>query len=85
MISITITSLKIEVTGNAFPFRKLRYYKFLTLEILMYVDYNDALKFIFSVNKATRSFFKSNASIIRNGFLNNGLCKYQFNCSFVYY
>ncbi len=65
-----------EVTVSKFPFRKLRYYKFLTLEILMYVDYNDVLKFIFSVNKTSRSFFESNASIIRNGFLNHGLFKY---------
>ena len=39
-----------------YPFRKLRYSKYLTLEVMMYVDREEAFKFMFTVNKEARSF-----------------------------
>ena len=57
----------------AFPFRKLTKKKYLTIEVLMFADYIAALKFMFSVNKEARTFFKVNNSTIRNSFINDGL------------
>ena len=57
----------------AFLFPRLSEDKYLTLEIMMYVDYFDSLIFMFYLNNATRTFLESNASTIRNGFINDGL------------
>ena len=57
----------------AFPFRKLRLDKYLILDILMYIEHQDAYKFMFSVNKAARSFIIINFNTVRNGFVNEGL------------
>ena len=70
---------------SGFPFPRLSDEKYLTLEIMMYVDYFDSLIFMFSLNKATRIFVESNASTIRNGFINDGLYDYQLNCDFFHY
>ena len=56
-----------------FPFRKLSYYKYLTLEVLMYVDIQEAYNFLFSVNKEGKSFLERNFITVRNGFVNDGL------------
>ena len=66
---------------RAFPFRKLRYYKYITLDVLMHVEHQDALKFIFNLNKEARAFIQKNFVTVRNGFVNEGLIEYQFDCS----
>lgn len=66
----------------AFPFRKLTQKKYLTIEVLMFFDYITVLKFMFSVNRQTRTFFKTNNSTIRNSFINDGLIEYDFSSDF---
>ncbi len=39
-----------------FPFRKLKHDTFLTLDVLMFVDYLDALIFMFKINKEARKY-----------------------------
>ena len=56
-----------------FPFRSLRYEIFLTLEVMMNAEHLDVLRFMFKVNKATRSFLEKNIIAIQNGFINAGL------------
>ena len=56
----------------AFPFPRLKN-KYLTLEIMMFVDYRQSCEFMFSINRATRSFLEINKSTIYNGFNNDGL------------
>ena len=56
-----------------FPFPKLRYYTYVTLDVLMYVEYPKVYEFMFTVNKATRAFLEDNFIAIRNGFTNEGL------------
>ena len=65
-----------------FPFRKLRFNKYLTLDVMMYVEHPEVYKFMFSVNKATRSFLLKNFITLRNGFINNGLITYQIHHNF---
>ena len=59
-----------------FPFRKLRFKKYLTLEVMMNVEYMSACNHMHHVNKATRTFLEKNACTIRNGFINDGLIEY---------
>ena len=66
---------------SAFPFRKLRYYKYITLDVLMHVEHQDSSKFMFNLNKEARAFIKNNFNTVRNGFVNEGLIEYQFDCS----
>ena len=40
-----------------FPFRKLRYSKYLTFDVMTYVQDEDVKQFMNSVNKETRRFF----------------------------
>jgi hypothetical protein len=35
---------------SAFPFRKLRFEIYLTLEVMMHIDHQDAYKFMFNIN-----------------------------------
>jgi hypothetical protein len=67
-----------EESVRAFLFPKLCFDKYLTLDVLMNVEYETACEFIFYVNKAARSFLEFNASTILNGFINNGLIEYKF-------
>jgi hypothetical protein len=46
-----------EKSAGNFPFRKLRYDKYLTLEVMMYVEHQEAYKFMFTANKEARTFF----------------------------
>ena len=46
----------VESVSAALPFPKLRYDKYLTLDVLMFVDHPKAYEFMFAVNKATRTF-----------------------------
>lgn len=68
-----------------FPFRSLRSEIYLTLEILMHVEHPQVLKFMFKVNKATRSFVQNNMIAIKNGFINGGLIIYSLKSDFYHY
>lgn len=70
-----------ESAKNAFPFQKLRCDKYLTLEVMMYVEYMEACKFIFSLNRQVRTFIQQNFIIIKNGYINKGLitCNFDIN------
>jgi hypothetical protein len=65
-----------EELKSDFPFRLLRYHKYLTLEVLMNVEHQEVLKYIFKVNRATRSYLENKFIAIRNGFINAGLITY---------
>lgn len=62
---------------SSFPFRKLLLDKYLTLYVLMNVDYTDALNFMFATNKDVRSFLITNFITLKNEFENNGLIEYH--------
>jgi hypothetical protein len=62
-----------------FPFSKLRYYKYLILNVMMYVEHHQALQFMFTCNKKARSFLQHNYITVRNEFVNYGLIPYCFN------
>ena len=70
----------VELPG-CFPFRKLYHDKYLTLDVMMYVEPQDVLKFMFTVNKETRAYLTQNSSTIQNGFINGGLITYDFDIS----
>lgn len=55
------------------PFRKLSCDKYLTLEVIMYIEYTEVLNFMFSINKEMRSFLQNNFITVKNGFINEGL------------
>jgi hypothetical protein len=63
---------------SAFPFRKLRYYTYLTLDVMMHVEQEDAYKFMFGLNKDARKFILDNFITVRNGFVNDGLIDFCF-------
>ncbi len=54
------------------PFTRLSKDKYLTLEILLYVKYSDACRFMFSLSKGSRCFLIENFITIRNEFINDG-------------
>ena len=58
------------------PFRKLRYDKYLTLDVMLNVEYQQALKFMFALTKDSRIFLSQNLITIKNGFINEGLITY---------
>ena len=64
---------------SSFPFHKLVYDKYLTLDVMMYVEYEDAWNFMFSVCKKARNFMVENFITVRNGFINDGLIEFKFN------
>ena len=64
-----------------FPFSKLRYDKFLTLDVMMNVKHFDALKFMFSLNKEARAFLKEHIQTIQNEFDNKGLFIHEVDMS----
>jgi hypothetical protein len=63
-------------TVSVFPLSKLRYDTYLVLDVMMHVEYQEAYKFMFAVNKEARSFLLKNFITIRNGFINDGLIPY---------
>lgn len=63
---------------SAFPFPKLRHYKLLTLEMLLFIEKQDAINFMFFVNQAGRTFLEQYFKTIINGFINSGLVTFQF-------
>ncbi len=56
-----------------FPFRKLKGYKYMTIELLMYVQNCKAWDFLHSLSKSTRDFLEKNFIAIENDYFNNGL------------
>lgn len=60
-------------TVSSFPLLKLRFEKYLTVDVMTYVEYQESYKFMFYINKQGRSFLQQNFIIIRNGFINDGL------------
>ena len=68
-------------SAGCFPFRKLYHDKFLILDVMMFVEHQDVLKFMFAVNKQTRAYLTQNFSTIQNGFINEGLITYDFDIS----
>jgi hypothetical protein len=69
-------------TVSAFPLSKLRCNTYLTLDVMMHLYYQDAYKFMFSVNKEGRYFLQKNFITIRNGFINDGLIPFTLECDF---
>ena len=59
-----------------FIFRKLKYDKYLALEVIFYIKHPDIYNFMFSVSKDTRKFLQTNFITARNGFINVGLITY---------
>ena len=68
-----------------FPFRKLKYDKFLTLEVMKYVENREVCNFMFCVNNMSRSYIQDNFITIQNEFINEGLITYQLIGNFYYY
>ncbi len=66
-----------EESVSVFPFRKLKHDKYNTLNVIMFVEFNEACSFMFAVNKATRTFLETYSSTIRNGYINDGLIEYE--------
>ena len=64
---------------TSFPFWKLRYDKYMTLDVLMYIDYREALQFMFAVSKQARLFLHSNIVPFINEFENEGLITYEID------
>ncbi len=75
----------VESSQSHFPFRKLRLNKYLTLEVMKYVEHPEAYKYLFSLNKASRSYIQKNITTIENGFVNEGLITYQLKNDFFHY
>ena len=46
---------------------------------MMYVEYEDAYKFMFNINKEGREFLIKNFTTVRNGFMNDGLIDLCFD------
>ena len=67
---------------GSFPFRKLRYETYLTQDVLKYIDREDALNFMFGINKLERGFLIQNFKTIQNEFINDGLIPYYFDDDF---
>ena len=43
------------------------------IDVLLFVEYNNTLEFLFSINSATRYFLEYNYQTIKRGFQNEGL------------
>lgn len=71
-----------EETLRRFPFQKFIHSKYLTLEVMMYVDHPEVYKFMFKVNKQGRAFILNNIITIQNGFNNAGLITYDWYYTF---
>ncbi len=64
------------------PFLNLRQEPYLIIEILIFIDREEVLKFIFSINNKMRDFLKDHFIKIKNAFINNGRIVNCFNSSF---
>jgi hypothetical protein len=61
---------------TAFPFHKLKDDKYLMLNVLMHLKYDEALKYMFALNKEARSFIDRYFITLNNGFTNDGLIEF---------
>jgi hypothetical protein len=68
-----------EESVSDFPFSKLRHHKYLTLDVMMYVDHQQVFEFMFACNKKARAFLQHSYLTIRNGFINDGLIPYYYD------
>ena len=69
--------MEMEDSVRAFPFHKLKDYKYLTLEVMTYVEHSKSCLFMFTFNKETRNFLQHNIIDIQNGFINEGLIEHD--------
>lgn len=69
-------------SASPFPFRKLRYSKYLILEVMMYEDHYSACEFMFAISKEARIFIQNNFITVKNGFINEGLVVFNFDSSY---
>ncbi len=60
------------------PFGKVKGKKYVIIEMLMFVKYIHALKFLWKINKEGKHFLIKQYDQIENGFANEGLIKYTF-------
>jgi hypothetical protein len=67
---------------SVFPFWKLRYEKYLFLDVLLYIDYKNALEFMFKLSIDARKFLHSNISSINNAYNNEGLIIHDIKFTF---
>jgi hypothetical protein len=58
---------------RALPFRKLSNDIYLTLEVLKYLEINEAATFMQSLNKHAREYISENFVTVKNAFVNEGL------------
>ncbi len=65
------------VVKKQLPFEKLSLSKYLLVEVLMYIEYKDALNILHTINKDGTDFLTHNYTTIRNSFENEGLITYQ--------
>ena len=72
-------------SAGDFPFRNIRKNVYLLLEVMMYVEYKDAYKFMFNINKEGREFLINKFTTVRNGFINDGLIDLCSYSSFNFY
>ncbi len=66
-------------SAGDFPFHKIKGFTYLTLDVMMHVEYEDAYKFMFNINKEGRQFLINNFTTVRNEFKNNGLVDLCFD------
>ena len=67
-----------EYAGD-FPLRILRDYIYLTLDVMMYVEHENAYEFMFKINKEGRKFIINNFITMKNEFINEGLIDLVFD------
>ncbi len=60
-----------------FPFRKFKGRKYLTLLVMKHYGYDESRKFMFSLNKDSRSYLLKEKTTIDNDFINEGLITYD--------
>jgi len=65
-------------SGSRFAIPKLKYYKYLTLNVMMHVEYRQVYEFMFNINQNTRNFLQKHIITLKNGFDNDGLIPYKF-------
>jgi hypothetical protein len=66
-------------TISSFPLLKLRFEKYLTLDVMKHLEYQEAYKFMFSINKQGRLFLQQNFIPLRNSVINEGIMTYYFD------
>jgi len=60
-------------------FHKLKHFTYLMLDVMMYIEFEDAYEFMFNINKKGREFLINNFTTVKNGFINEGLIDINFS------